>query len=116
MTILNPRRTFGWAGVTLAVLLSAHTLPAAADDTPQAAAPAVSAPCAAADPDVAALIGAETAPAEAALCPAAQAAPRDDVFAKPPFPRYCKCGCGARCLTDADCGPGGVCVGFITCC
>lgn len=30
--------------------------------------------------------------------------------------RYCRCGCGARCSTDADCGPGGSCVGFITCC
>lgn len=30
--------------------------------------------------------------------------------------RYCRCGCGVRCSTDADCGPGGSCVGFVTCC
>lgn len=30
--------------------------------------------------------------------------------------RYCRCGCGARCYTDTDCGPGGSCVAFITCC
>lgn len=28
---------------------------------------------------------------------------------------YCKCGCGARCQTSADCG-GSACVSFITCC
>lgn len=29
---------------------------------------------------------------------------------------YCKCGCGVTCTTDADCGPGGSCVAFVTCC
>ena len=29
---------------------------------------------------------------------------------------YCRCGCGARCSKDSDCGPGGNCVAFITCC
>jgi len=28
---------------------------------------------------------------------------------------YCKCGCGARCQTSADCG-GAACVPFVTCC
>ena len=28
---------------------------------------------------------------------------------------YCRCGCGARCQTSADCG-GGACVAYITCC
>jgi len=28
---------------------------------------------------------------------------------------YCKCGCGARCQSSADCG-GSACVAFITCC
>lgn len=29
---------------------------------------------------------------------------------------YCRCGCGVRCSKDSDCGPGGSCVGFVTCC
>lgn len=28
---------------------------------------------------------------------------------------YCRCGCGARCRTSADCG-GAACVAYITCC
>jgi len=35
--------------------------------------------------------------------------------AKPGRLGYCKCGCGARCHTSADCG-GAACVAFITCC
>lgn len=35
--------------------------------------------------------------------------------AKPGRLGYCKCGCGARCRTSADCG-GSACVAFITCC
>ena len=30
--------------------------------------------------------------------------------------RSCRCGCGGTCNTDADCGPGGVCEPFISCC
>lgn len=29
---------------------------------------------------------------------------------------YCRCGCGVRCSKDSDCGPGGSCVAFVTCC
>jgi len=29
---------------------------------------------------------------------------------------FCLCGCGVRCSTNADCGPGGQCRPFITCC
>lgn len=29
---------------------------------------------------------------------------------------FCRCGCGVRCSTNADCGPGGSCVSFVTCC
>jgi hypothetical protein len=29
--------------------------------------------------------------------------------------RFCKCGCGARCTTSADCG-GAACIAAITCC
>jgi hypothetical protein len=32
------------------------------------------------------------------------------------FHRSCRCGCGGTCRTDADCGPGGVCEPFISCC
>ncbi len=36
--------------------------------------------------------------------------------AKPPKPSgWCRCGCGIRCSTSADCG-GGSCDRFITCC
>jgi len=36
--------------------------------------------------------------------------------AKPPKPLgFCRCGCGIRCSTSADCG-GGSCDKFITCC
>ncbi|HXB21307.1 MAG TPA: hypothetical protein VNV88_08000 [Candidatus Solibacter sp.] len=28
----------------------------------------------------------------------------------------CRCSCGFRCTTNADCGPGGVCTAGITCC
>lgn len=34
----------------------------------------------------------------------------------PPIRRYCKCGCGITCTSDADCGEGGSCVAFVTCC
>jgi hypothetical protein len=30
--------------------------------------------------------------------------------------RTCRCSCGFRCETNADCGPGGVCAPGITCC
>ncbi len=29
---------------------------------------------------------------------------------------FCRCGCGIGCTTDADCGPGGSCDAFVTCC
>lgn len=30
--------------------------------------------------------------------------------------RSCRCGCGGSCQTDADCGPGGICEPFPSCC
>jgi hypothetical protein len=30
--------------------------------------------------------------------------------------RTCRCSCGFRCTTDADCGPGGRCLPGISCC
>ena len=41
--------------------------------------------------------------------------PMASFSAKPGRLGYCKCGCGARCQTSADCG-GSACVAFITCC
>ena len=32
------------------------------------------------------------------------------------FLRTCGCSCGLPCRTNADCGPGGVCINGITCC
>jgi hypothetical protein len=32
------------------------------------------------------------------------------------FSRTCRCSCGFPCKTNADCGPGGICTGGITCC
>ena len=32
------------------------------------------------------------------------------------FLRTCRCSCGYPCKTNADCGPGGVCMSGITCC
>ena len=39
-------------------------------------------------------------------------------FALPPLPflRTCRCSCGAPCLTNSDCGPGGICSPGVTCC
>lgn len=62
--------------------------------------------------DLAALIDVET--------PALQVF---EVELEPPAPEwlvspklgYCKCGCGGRCRTSADCG-GAACVAFISCC
>jgi hypothetical protein len=80
------------------------------------------APCAAAPEDLTALL----APAASALVDAPIEASTlrttgatqslEELLAKP-IRGYCRCGCGARCTTDADCGGGtGSCVAFISCC
>jgi hypothetical protein len=52
---------------------------------------------------------------QAGVCPAT-------VSATNPVPellfggRTCRCSCGFPCKKDADCGPGGICSGGITCC
>ena len=62
------------------------------------------------------------APAAAPACTLDEQPPQDALFSTPleqkgpPLRRYCKCGCGITCETDADCGPGGSCVAFVTCC
>jgi|GEM_PF-2889695 len=104
--------------------LSVVAVPAmASDQTPdqaQAAAPGTAlADCAPAVPTV------QTAPAAASLplcttepsSAAGQLFPAPIAQQGPPIRQhYCKCGCGVTCTTDADCGPGGSCVAFVTCC
>src|SRR5262245_40318946 len=63
--------------------------------------------------DLAALLAAK---AEMSPAPVLPLNPAPELMAKPPRHGYCKCGCGVGCTTDADCGPGGQCVAFITCC
>jgi len=51
---------------------------------------------------------------QAGLCPATLAT---NPVPEPLFGgRTCRCSCGYPCKTDADCGPGGICSGGITCC
>ena len=111
--------------LTLCVLiLAALALPATArDEAPvqvqPAAAGAPAADCAPAAPTV------KPAPAAAdiPICSAepdtltGQLFPTPITQQGPPVRKhYCKCGCGATCTTDADCGAGGSCVAFVTCC
>jgi hypothetical protein len=52
--------------------------------------------------------------AEPQVCPAVQiGVPEPEFMARR---GYCRCGCGVTCTSDADCGSGGRCVSFITCC
>lgn len=94
----------------LFTLLALTVLPgvARADDT------------AAPTPTAGALAPADPAtPACAAPDPLAAAGLLVDPIAEmgpPTRQHYCKCGCGATCQTDADCGEAGSCVAFVTCC
>lgn len=96
-------------GLSIFALAFLGLAPAFAEEAPQASA-AVTAPdaqpgCGAAVLDLS---------AEAQICPAAQVGiPEPEFMARR---GYCRCGCGATCTSDADCGPGGRCVSFITCC
>lgn len=82
-----------------------------------AAAPAaVAAPCAADVVDVAALLRGDAMPAAPAASPLAVPQVAEAEWPVRPLRRYCRCGCGATCTTDADCGPGGVCGTMASCC
>ena len=108
----------------LSVALIAVAVPAtASDDAPipsqETALGAPAADCGQASPSAAAL----PAPDEAPVCTSVSSSPTIDLFAVPiaqqgpPIRQhYCRCGCGVTCTTDADCGPGGSCVAFVTCC
>jgi len=116
------RPILGLAVLSLALI--AVVAPAvASDDAPipsQASAPgAPAADCGQTIPTAAPL----PAPEDAPVCTAEPSLPSGELFAPPitqqgpPIRQhYCRCGCGTTCTTDADCGPGGSCVAFITCC
>ena len=111
--------------VALAALAAIGAVPAVAEG--ESAAPARTATdaaplgdCGPAPPaDLASLV---LEPAEAPVCSAEPRNPTGKLFVVaveqqgPPIKRYCQCGCGITCETDADCGPDGSCVAFITCC
>jgi len=101
-----------------AFLLGAVAVCAAAppeEDAQPEAAPAATAPC-----GQPATAGADLFAAEPAVCSDKPAAvPGQPPVAEPKAPPfgqgYCKCGCGVRCESSADCG-GAACVRFISCC
>jgi len=88
-------------------LLAGLSVPAHAEETPSVAPASAPAGCG---------LGFDLAPAapQGAICPA--------TAAETPVPellfggRTCRCSCGFPCKKDADCGPGGICAGGITCC
>jgi hypothetical protein len=104
-------RRFAWTlGIAILVLTAFVPVPARAG---QEAAPAE---LAGTTPDAQPGCGAEVLDlsAEASICPAVQIGiPEPEFMARR---GYCRCGCGATCTSDADCGPGGSCVKAISCC
>jgi len=109
------KRIFGFSVLALVFALALGAAPAFADETAApAAAPAVAAAPAPAQPgcgqtlDLTAVLS-----AKAEVCPAAlPQSPQPELK----FGRTCRCSCGYPCKTDADCGPGGICAGGISCC
>jgi len=104
------KRTLGFSILALAVALALGA-PVTAEEATGKAAPAV----AAFDQsgcgetlDLAAILSgkAEISPAVLPLNPAPELKAG----------RTCRCSCGQPCKKDADCGPGGLCVGGISCC
>ncbi|MEA2564293.1 MAG: hypothetical protein QOH06_5797 [Acidobacteriota bacterium] len=88
------------------VLLSGLSIPVHAEEAP-AVAPAPAHGCG---------LSFELPPAatQAGLCSATLAT---NPVPEPLFlGRTCRCSCGFPCKKDADCGPGGICSGGITCC
>ena len=112
-----PNRTTVLFVALLAVLLSVPVIAGDGASLPvqASAAEGQAADCARVSPDLAVPLAPELAPVWS-LGP--ELTPVEPIAQQgPPFRRgYCKCGCGLTCETDADCGAGGACVGFITCC
>jgi hypothetical protein len=89
------------------VLLAGLSVPTQAEEAPAAAPAPAPAGCG---------LAFDLAPAtpQAGLCPATLA---ESPVPEPLFGgRTCRCSCGFPCKKDADCGPGGICSGGITCC
>ena len=105
------KRLCGFSALALLVALALGAAPAFAEEM---AAPAAVPTAAAAQPgcgqtlDLAALLSAkaEISPAVLPLNPAPELKAG----------RTCRCSCGQPCKKDEDCGPGGLCMGGITCC
>lgn len=118
-------RKWSWIpSLVLAVAAAVLVAPsvAAEETAPPAPEPAVAAAaddgCAAdAAQEIEAILRVAEKPMCTAATPAAAAAP-EPIFQQGPKPRrrFCHCGCGVPCTTDTDCGPGGRCVAFVTCC
>lgn len=118
-------RKWSWIpSLVLAVAAAVLVAPsvAAGETAPPAPEPAVAAAaddgCATeATQEIEALLGAAEAPMCLAATPAAAVAP-EPILEQGPLGlrRFCRCGCGVGCTSDADCGPGGRCVAFATCC
>ena len=105
-------------------LIALATVPVAAADEARTSVPQVAdvlppGDCGSTAPvDLAALVEPTEAPTCSVDSPADAAEPLVAPVEQqgPPNTGYCACGCGITCETDADCGEGGSCVKFITCC
>jgi hypothetical protein len=109
------RRMLGLSVFALALLAALSAGPAfAGENAAPAAAPTVAAAPAPSQPGCGqALDLAATLAAKADVCSAAQPLNPEPELK---FGRTCRCSCGYPCKTDADCGPGGICAGGISCC
>ena len=106
--MLRWKRVLGLSILLLAFLAALGSVPASAEEI---AVPAVAAGCELS-------LDALTSPV-AATSPAVTPESALPDFLSPDTNArqgYCRCGCGARCSKDSDCGPGGSCVAFISCC
>ena len=106
--MLRSKRMFVLSILVLAFLAA---LGAGAAFAEEAAAPAVAAGCG---------LNLDALASEAAgTCPAVTPESALPEFLSPDANArqgYCRCGCGARCSKDSDCGAGGNCVAFVSCC
>lgn len=98
--------------IAMGLFLALGVRPLCAQEAP------ATAPCAVAPTDVAALVsGAQDDATEAPpLCGLGAQVSFESAPAVGARAGYCRCGCGARCKSDADCGGVGSCVAFISCC
>jgi len=113
------RLSFRAPVLVLALFALLLAVPAVANDEASAHAPAVATGCSGASPALVPLLAPGSTPAWwAGSRPSRELTTQEPIAQQGPPIRqgYCRCGCGIRCETDADCGVGGSCVGFISCC